>query len=191
MSDGGLSFDLDAPDLRGLLAGLKEVDAKLATNLRRELRQSGEDIIGAQRAVLANRPPRVAGSKRKLRLIKPTDGRLPYYAFRRTYQEGDPREGGVSQLREKISAGLRTRVQTGARRQGVQVKTTGPRNDGVNMARVWQSKQFRHPVFGDRKRFATQFGQDYFFGPVTDELRGRMRERVSAAVTDSLNAAAR
>lgn len=186
----GLSFEIDKPDLRGALAALKDIDPKLATNLRRELRESGEDIISQQRRALSKRPPRVAGASRKLQLIKPRNGRKPYWAFRTTYQPGDEREGGVSHLRDKIASGLRTRVTTGKTRQGVEVRTTGPRNEGVNMARVWQKRQFRHPVFGTG-RWSTQFGQDYFFGPVTTELRNNMRHRIDTAVQDALRQAAR
>lgn len=191
MSDGGLSFDIEAPDLQSVLAGLKEVNPRLATNLRRELRASGDEIIAAQRAILAKRPGRVTGSEKKLRLITPRNGDRPYFAFRRTYQTGDAREGGVSNLRSAIAAGLRTRVSTGTTRQGVEVKTTGPRNGAANMARVWQTRQFRHPVFGDPSRWEIQNGQPYFFGPVNDELRTLMRERIERAVTDALNAIAR
>lgn len=188
MAEEGLNFDLEAPDLRTVLAGAKEFDPRLATNLRRELRESGNEIIAKQRKILAGRPARITGSVKRLRLITPKNGDKPYWAFRRTYQTGDAREGGVSHLRAKIAAGLRTRVITGARRQGVEVRTSGPRNDGVNMARVWQAKQFRHPVFGDDSRWAVQAGQAYFFEPVTDELRNNMRARIDRAITDALAA---
>lgn len=77
---------------------------------------------------------------------------------------------------------------TGAKREGVEVKTTGPRIGGSNMARVWQKKQFRHPVFGGTG-WAVQFGHPYFFGPVTDELRNRMAARIQRAVNDAVDAA--
>ena len=186
MDAGGLSFDIETPDLRGLLDGLKEIDPKLATNLRRELRKSGDQVIEEQKKILAGRPARVGGSSKKLRLIKPKNGDRPYFAFRTTYQPGDTREGGVSNLRDKIAAGLRTRVTTGKSRQSVEIKTTGPRNGGYNMARVWQKAQFRHPVFGDSNTWSTQFGQSYFFGPVTDELRELMRTRIEEAVEDAI-----
>lgn len=189
MESGGLSFDIETPDLRGLLAGLKDVEPKLATNLRRELRQSGDGIIAAQKSILAGRPPRVGGSTKKLRLITPRNGRRPYFAFRTTYQPGDTRVGGVSNLRDQIAQGLRTRVATGKTRQSVEVRTGGPRNDGYNMARVWQSAQFRHPVFGDQNDWSTQFGQSYFFAPITAELRELMRGRIQQSIDDALAAA--
>ncbi|MBW9094641.1 hypothetical protein JNB62_13170 [Microbacterium jejuense] len=185
----GPEFDIETPRLKEVIDRLKAINPKLATNLRRELRASGEEIIAAQRAELAKRPPRVGSSQKKLRLITPRNGDKPYFAFRRTYQPGDTREGGVSNLRDQIAAGLRTRVVTAASRDGVEVKTNGPRVGGSNMARVWQSKEFRHPVFGNDSEWAVQFGSPYFFGPVTDELRNNMRDRITRAVDDALAAA--
>lgn len=187
---GNLEFDVDTASLREVLAALKSIDPKLATGLRRELRDAGGDIIAAQRAELADRAPKVAGRSEHWRLISPKrgkDGKLrkPYIARRVDYEAGDVREGGTSNLRQQIADGLRTRVVTGSRREGVEVKTTGPRIGGSNMARVWQAKQFRHPVFGG-SGWAVQFGHPYFFGPVTDELRNKMRARVQDAIDDAL-----
>lgn len=192
MSDG-LAFDVDTASLRSVLQALKSIDPKLATNLRRELRDAGDDIIAAQRAELTERAPKVAGRSEDWRLITPKrdkNGRTrkPYLARRVTYHAGETRQGGDSDLRQQISDGLRTRVITGAKREGVEVKTTGPRIGGSNMARVWQSKQFRHPVFGG-EGWAVQFGHPYFFGPVTDELRTRMQDRVKKAIDAAVDAA--
>lgn len=185
MADGD-SFDFETPRLREVLERIRGISPAIARNLRRELRASGDEIISRQRAELRQRPPRVAGAKRRLVLIRPKK-RKPYYAFRTFYQPGDPREGGVSQLRAKISAGLRTRVVTGTKREGIEIRTGGPRNGGYNMARIYQAKTFRHPVFGDKSRYAAQFGKPYFFGPITDELRGRMQQRIIRAVDDALD----
>ncbi len=188
-----LEFDVDTASLREVLAALKAIDPKLATGLRRELRDAGVDIITAQRAELAERAPKVAGRSEDWRVIVPRAGkngktRKPYRARRIIYQAGETRQGGDSNLRQQISAGLRTRVVTGASREGVEVRTTGPRIGGSNMARVWQSKQFRHPVFGG-EGWAVQFGHPYFFGPVTDELRTRMQNRVKKAIDAAVDAA--
>lgn len=188
-----LGLDVDTASLREVLAALKRIDPKLATGLRRELRESGVDIIAAQRAELAERAPKVAGRSESWRLITPRRGkngktRKPYLARRVDYHAGATREGGDSNLRQQIADGLRTRVVTGAKREGVEVKTTGPRIGGSNMARVWQAKQFRHPVFGGAG-WAVQFGHPYFFGPVTDELRNRMQDRVKKAIDAAVDAA--
>lgn len=191
MSDGGPAYTEDNPDLRSLLANLKEVDKKIVTNVRRELRASGDDIIAAQRRVLRQKPGKVRTAGKVLRLIKPKNGRKPYFAFRQTYESDAPREGGVSKLREKISKGLRTRVVTSTRREGIEIRTSGPRVGGYNMARVWQSARFRHPVFGDRAKWLLQSGQPYFFEPATEDLRKNMRARIDAAIEEALRSASR
>lgn len=190
---GELGLDVDTASLRSVLQALKQIDPKLATNLRRELRESGEEIVAAQRAELAERAPKVAGRSESWRLITPKRGkngkaRRPYLARRVDYHAGATRVGGDSDLRQQIADGLRTRVVTGAKREGVEVKTTGPRIGGSNMARVWQKKQFRHPVFGG-EGWAVQFGHPYFFGPVTDHLRYRMQDRVKKAIDAAVDAA--
>ncbi len=181
-----VSFTVEPVNLRAILAQIKEVDPKLANNLRREFRRSGDEILAAQRNALAKRPPRVGGSSQQLRLIRPRNGRKPYLAMRRIYREGETRTGGVSKLRSKISAGLRVRTIASARRQAVEFKTTGPRNGGANMARVFEKRMFRHPVFGGGGEWVPQYGQPYFFKPVTDEMRSRMAGRINSAIDDAL-----
>lgn len=180
MADGGIEFDIDAPDLRSLLQALREVEPKLATAFRRELRKSGDVIIAEQRAILAgSKPGSINVTGKQWRVIKPRNG-APYLARRNVFERGEAREGGVSNLRDQISRGLKTRVVAGKTRQSVQIRTTGPNAGGYNMALVWQKKQFRHPVFGG-STFVYQQGQPYFFEPIT---------RNQAAVRDNIQAAA-
>lgn len=42
-------FDIEAPDLRTLIARVREFDPKMATALRREFREAGQEIIAQQR----------------------------------------------------------------------------------------------------------------------------------------------
>lgn len=178
-------FTVESPRLNEVISRLKEFDPKVARNLRRTLRAAGDDIIAQMRARLAERPPRVGGSVKKLTRITPKNGK-PYLAFRRTYQPGDVREGGVSNLRDRIAAGLSTRVTATAKREGVEIRTKGPRVGGANMARVYENKQFRHPVFGS-DRYAEQFGQPYFYSSLGDEFRNRMQQRIYEAVDDAIS----
>ncbi|MHC9046811.1 hypothetical protein ACYX8G_19675 [Microbacterium saperdae] len=174
----GFEFDIEAPDLRGLLGSLKEFSPALARDLRRDLRSSGDDIIAEQRKLLTgNLPGPINKQGLELRWIRPKNGRKPYLAFRNTYETGDGSDGGVDNLRAKIRAGLKTRVTAGRVRSDVAVRSTGPRNGGSNMARVFQAKIFRHPVFGSRS-WAYQQGIPYFWGPA---YRGadQMREKVT------------
>lgn len=183
-----VSFTVEPINLREILAELREVDPKLANGLRREFRRAGDEILAAQRAALSKRPPRVGGSTRTLRLIRPRNGRKPYLAIRREYHEGQTRTGGVSQLRSKIAGGLRVRTIASARRQAIEFKSSGPRNGGANMARVFEKRMFRHPVFNNGSAWVPQYGQPYFFKPVNDDMRRRMADRIERAIDDAFAA---
>lgn len=168
-------FEFELPDLRGLFADLKAVAPKLATDVRRDLRGTGDSIIAEQRKILTGRLPgpiRKTGST--VRMVYPK-GRKPYLAIRNTYETGEGSEGGVDDLRAKIRAGLKTSVTSGKTRSSVQIKTTGPRNDGYNMAKTWQSRRFRHPIFG-MLGWMDQQGQPYFWKPAYDGLDDMQRK---------------
>lgn len=186
MAAGEFEFDIDAPDLRVLLDHLKAVEPKLATALRRELRASGDSIIAEQRAILNGaKPGSVRVARSELRLIVPKNGRKPYFAKRNVFDVGADKTGGVSDLRDKIAAGLKTRVVAGASRQSVSIKTTGPRNGSYNMALVWSRSMFRHPVFGDTSKWVYQKGQPYFWSPAKKGIV-QVRERIAAVVDEAL-----
>ncbi|MEJ1087054.1 hypothetical protein WDU99_01840 [Microbacterium sp. Mu-80] len=168
-------FEFVLPDLRSLFADLKAFQPKLATDVRRDLRRSGDDIIAKQRAILTGRLPgpiRKTGSE--LRMVYPK-GRKPYLAIRNVYETGEGSDGGVDDLRSKIRAGLKTSVTSGKTRSSVQIKTTGPRNDGYNMAKVWQARRFRHPIFG-HLGWMDQQGMPYFWGPAYDGVEDMQRK---------------
>lgn len=154
MTEQGIQFNINSPDLPHLLRKLKEINPKLATNLRRELRASGEDIIRGQQAELA---------------------------------QGGPSSTGT---REEIGSGLKTRIVAGKTRQGIDIKTTGPKRDGFNMARIFQAKFIRHPVFGS-DTWVEQPGRPYFFKPATGELRDLMRNRINDVIADAVEQANR
>lgn len=184
MGDDGFRFDIEAPDLRGLLAHVRQFDPKLATDLRRALRQAGEKSIAESRKVLSGPlPGSIARAGTEYRIVKPR-GRAPYKAKRIIWDVGAAKAStGAGSLRSQISAGLRTRVTAGNMRQSVSVKTTGPRTDGYNMARTWGKKRFRHPVFG--RGWMYQQGQDYFWTPISRNTDA-MRESIAQIIDDAL-----
>ena len=63
MADGILDVQIES-NLRTILADLKEFDPKLATAVRRKLRQSGDDAIAEMRAVLAEPSPGIVTGTR-------------------------------------------------------------------------------------------------------------------------------
>ena len=181
-------FDLDAPDIKGLLEHVKGFSPSLARDLRREFRRAGDEIIAAQKAELDKPLPgneRVSG--KQLRLIKPK-GRAAYLALRNVYEHKDTGRGGHTGMREAIKAGLRTTVSTGKTRQGLKIRTTRSK---APMSIVWQSRRFRHPVFaiesfgGHDGAWVYQKGQPYFWSPITGHMV-QVRKRIADAIDHAL-----
>lgn len=186
----GLSFELDAGNLREVLTAAKEFNPTLARGLRKRLRTVGNDIIAEQRQVLAGpKPPGVAVAGKTTRLVYRKDTGKPYLRRVNVYEERErvarDYKGG---LRRRIGQGLKTRVVTGKTRQGVAVRTTRRTEE---MSVGYQSKIFRHPVFAGRGRggggsFVYQRGMPYFWGPA---LRGRTAaaRKIDEALADAIN----
>lgn len=176
---GDVGFEMEVPDLRSLLADMKAFDPKLATGLRKGLRAVGGVVIAEQRAALAGpKPGKIRKTGSRLRTIKSKDGRKTYKALRNVYDEGsDGGEASSRKLRDVIGAGLRVSIVAGKSRQGVQIKTTGPNVGGANMARVYQAKTFRHPVFADASKSSSRWvwvyqrGVPYFWDPVNNNWK--------------------
>lgn len=178
--DGG-AISVDVPDLRQLLGDIKAFSPRLAREIRRDLRRSGDEIINDQIAILAG--PLPSG----VRKVGTRQGR-DSLGRRRTLNVYEDRAVGRRRetlLRMHIAKGLKVRVVAGKTRQGVEVRSSGPKIDGYNMARVWQSKVFRHPVFGDTQTWTYQKGQPYFWKPAFDG-RDAMRMRIDEALDRGL-----
>lgn len=54
------------------------------------------------------------------------------------------------------------------------------------MVKAYMAKEFRHPVFGNRRRYVTQKGKNWFYKPL---YAGR--EQYQKAVIEAIEAAAR
>jgi hypothetical protein len=179
-------FDIDSPDIRGLLAHIKQVDPKLATALRRELRDAGAEIIAGQRAILAGaKPGSVRKSGKRLAVVRPKNRRA-YLAMRNTFDVGADKDEGSSNLRARIAQGLRTRIITGSRRQTVMVTTSGPREGGYNLALLWEKRMIRHPVFGNRSTWVYQLGRPFFWDPIRAQYV-KVEHQIADAVEAILN----
>lgn len=164
----------DAESLRRLLSGLKDLPPKVRTGTRRDLRGVGSDVIKEQRGILSG--PLPSGTTKVGFTHKVVHARRKGKFFvvkKNLYEDAEVKRKRPSRgMRDKIAAGLRTRVATGARYQGIDIQTTGPRagDPKFNQAKFWNKGRFRHPVFGNRAKYVDQKGQPYFFGPV---IRGR------------------
>ncbi len=185
---------VDSASLKALLAGLRDLPPKVRTNTRRELRALGQPVIDAQRAILDGPLPggvAVTGQTKK-RVQKYVKGKPTgkFYVVKvNTYATTEAKEraqGRSTGLREGVKGGLKFRIVTGATRQGIEFKTTGPKLNGYNSARFWNSTRFRHPVF-NTGRYAYQAGQHYMVQPVLDgksELLRSAEEILSTAVKE-------
>lgn len=173
----------DAASLRKLLGEFNDLPPKVRTEVRRELRKTGDDIIAAQRSILDGPLPAgvaVSGKKLSLALNKKT-GRS-YVRQVNVYGDREvARPGRTSGLREAIKAGLVTRVVTGSTRQSIQVQT---QNSKAPMSTGWNAVRFKHPVFGNKDNWVFQAGQPFFFDPI---FKGRA-DMIARAI-DILNSA--
>lgn len=172
----------DAAQLRALLKDFNDFPPKVKTGLRRELRHTGDSIIAAQRAILDGPLPAGVAVVKQTKLFKVAKNGDISILKRNVYGDRSvQRPGRSSGLREHIKASLVTRVVTGTTRQGISIQT---QNSKAPMSTGWNSKRFRHPVFGDRKNFVYQAGEPYFYAPVFDG-----RNNLILSAIDILNSA--
>lgn len=178
----------DPESLKRLLNKLREFPPAVRTPVRRELRALGAPVISAQKAILDGALPRgVRKTGFRHKLVHSKRKRKFYAVKVNTYADADvKRPGRSTNLRAGIKARLKFRVVAGKTRQGVEFKTGGPKGaDGFNKAKFWQKRRFRHPVFGDRRRYVDQGGQPFFRAPVIEG-----REQLLRATEEILTRAA-
>lgn len=186
MTDAPIKVQLEIDGaLADMLARVKEVNPRLARDLRRDLRRSGDEIIAAQHAILDGPLPGNAEVvSTTSRLVVSRDGRATYR--RKTYVFGDVAtgRGGHRGMREGIKRSLSTRVSTSATRQGINIRAS--RRVGGVMVNTWQATHFRHKIFG-KNVWMIQKGQPYFWGPVFAEW-DNTRRKIEKALDDALAA---
>ena len=158
--------EVDQAKLRDLLALMTYMPPNIRRDTRRELRTVGDDVIAKQREILSGPLPKGVRKSGQAMVLRPGRGGSFRLIKQNTYEDADVKNGGRSSgMREGIKAGLRTRILTGARTLGIDIKTTGPRAGKFNQAKFWNGPRFRHPVFGNKNTYVYQSGQGFFFGP--------------------------
>lgn len=175
---------ITSPNIREALARAKEIGPAVQRNLRRNLRGVGDDIIKEQRAIISGALPGNAKRAGKtVRRIKDSKGRTYLRAVNVYKAEAASRNRGKG-LRNRVKASLKTRVVAGATRSGISIRADKSVSHG--MEKLWNKKVIRHPVFGNKDRFVSQFGQPYWWEPIK---RGRInaRDKALAAIDDALN----
>lgn len=153
---------VDASELRALIQRIKTVeDRKLKASMRKALKASADLAVeGVRKSVQDGVPARLtAGGKRS-------------------------RSTG---LRADIARSTSASLLAGSDKGGGQVKVVAndrrlrPNHQG--MAKAYNSRRFRHPVFGG-KGWADQAGQENYFGRGVYGKRREMLAKLQAAMDD-------
>ena len=192
MADGVLDVQVET-NLRQVLADLKEFDPKLATAVRRKLRQSGDEAIAEMRAVLAQPSPGIVTKVNTAVTSTRADGSRGQRRVRivgvETAAAASSRSRGS---RQAIADGLKVRVSTGKTRQSIRLAGAGaPFPRSYNM-RVWRHPVRFNPDVSSKNDvpWVSQGGRPYF-GAVIVKNATQMRSRVFEALDEALAEMAR
>lgn len=151
--DGTVDFDVQS-NLRDVLAAVKEFDPKLATEVRKKFRAIGESAIKDMSAILDEPPP---GMVTGFTYAKQFDSRGRLRRMKTGMStKGANRRRSTGQ-REVVKQGLKTRVTTGKSRTSIRVMATNG-----TLRKVYNTRSWRHPVFGDTENYVEQAGTSYF-----------------------------
>jgi hypothetical protein len=164
MADEDIRMEVDPNQLKALIAEVKEFDPKLATALRKQLRQIGGTIVDAMQAEVRKAPP-----------------------------GGGSRSTGSHRTRQQIAEGLGVQVATGKKRQGVFItgSSKAMAEGRKSMPRAYNKATFRHPVFKSNRRrisvvrWVNQRGNPYFGGTIK-KYEPDAEKAVMDALTEAL-----
>lgn len=176
---------ITSPNIREALAKAKEIGPKVQRNLRRNLRGVGDDIIADQRAILSGaKPGNAHKAGLRVKRIQAKGGRKAYLRTVNVYKAEAAGRDRTTGMRKAVKASLKTRVVAGATRSGITVRAD--KSVGGVMVKGWNKRTLRHPVFGNKEQFVTQFGQPYWWEPIK---RGQVqaKDKALAAIADALN----
>lgn len=193
-SNADVLVEVRGRNLKAELERLKEFDPLLARAVRKKLREAGKSVIQYMHIEL-DKPSQgiVTGSKKSTRLTttRSSNRREGVTVTRRQFVSSVTTSGSRGRSgrrssaswhgasaggREEIKKRLAVAIQTG-KRSGIRI-----RGAGTPFAKAYNSKQFRHPVFGDRSTWVTQAGRPYFGQVITQR-----REALAQAVIDALD----
>lgn len=191
MADGILDVRIES-NIRTVLADLKEFDPKLATMIRRKLRQSGDEAIAEMRQVLAQPSPGIVTGTTRAITSRRMDGTYGARRVRLTGIQTEEVNGRSRGARQATAAGLKTQVRTGATRQSIRL--TGA---GGPFPKSYNKPMWRHPIrfdpattSKDEVPWVSQGGRPYF-GTVVLRQADQMRKRVYEALDEALAELAR
>lgn len=169
---GGAGADQVTIEIRHLgeiLRDLKAAEPKLATTLRRHIRDAGKVAAkDVQREVLKAPPAR---------RVSPEEA-----------ASGGRRRRSVG-IRAAIAKGVRVQIVTGKRANGVRIVSTGAglSADRKPMVKAYNRKTFRHQVFGNPEAWVEQRGRPYFGSVIASHSEG-VRKAILRAVDEASTA---
>lgn len=152
---GSDTFRVDVSEFKALNERLKQADKKVARQLRKTLKAAADDAVAAVKDEALKPPPPKVGTRTLLR--------------RRKVSSRVRSRGMRASLARATTASLtksNLTVRTSQRRMPAGM---GP------MVKAWNSRRFRHPVFGNRKRWVDQNGTAYFSEAMKDQREPLLR----------------
>lgn len=156
------AFTVDTQELRRLITRIGDVsDRKIKAALRKTLRESADIAVkGVRDEVTKAPPPRMGrGSRSRSTGLRADIAK----ATKASLTKGSEANGGQVSI-----------VTSNARLQ--------PRHRG--MAKAYNARQFRHPLWGNTKKWEPQRGQANYFGQGVAGRREEMMRRLQAAMDD-------
>jgi hypothetical protein len=175
---------ITSPNLREVLAKAKAISPAVVRNLRRNLRGVGDDIIKDQQAILSGAlPGNAKKAGMKVRKIKRKGGKS-YLRAVNVYKAEAAKRSRSTGMRSRVKASLKTRVVAGTTRSGISIRAD--KSVGGVMVKGWNKKVLRHPVFGNKETFVSQFGQPFWWDPIK-QGQLQAKEKALAAINDALN----
>ncbi|WP_433252859.1 hypothetical protein ACQPYK_08560 [Streptosporangium sp. CA-135522] len=171
-----------AEQMRKLAADLKKVDRKLATKLRKAIRDAAR--------------PAVADAKTAITTLKVTGSRgggTKQRADQHLQRAKDPtneraiaRARARAGLRRTIAAAIKTDIRDGGRRAGVRIVVDAsklPADQKTLPRRMNNRKGWRHPLFGNRDRWYAQRGRPWFEPSISRHVN-KVRTTILAAMDE-------
>lgn len=110
-------------------------------------------------------------------------------------RSGKQRRPDVGGLRSGLAGGVKVAIRSGRENkqgvvtgEGVRVTASPGRlpTGKEPMVKAYMAKEFRHPVFGNKRRYVTQKGKNWFYKPLFEG-----RSEYQKAVVEAIEAAAK
>lgn len=164
-----VDVSVEARQFVELFGKASQVEPKLKTALRRNMRNAAKDIVKAVQAEVT-KPPLSGGSSRSTR-------------------RSDEMGVGATPLRTAIARGIKQEIRTGANSKavGVAIRASSSSLHGSRkkLVRRYDRGEWKHPVFGDKDiAWVSQKGRPYF-GSVISKHKPQMRAAVQKAMDEA------